>query len=101
MANVYIINKAIHDFSKAEEYGRLIYLSEKPINRYATNNIYRKFLPILSKSMASDHILITSLNTMNIIACIIFVLKHKKLNLLIHKPKTNTYVERKLNLEEL
>lgn len=98
MPKVYIINKSIHDFSKAEEFGTLHYLSEKAMNRYATNNIYRKFFPPLNQSSPMDYILVTSLNTMNIIACVIFVLKHKKLNLLIHKPKTNTYVERKLNL---
>lgn len=101
MPKVYIINKALHDFSAAKRYGSLHYLSEKPMDRYATNNIFRKFYRILSKSNEEDYILITSLNTMNIIACVIFALKHKKLNLLIHKPKSNNYIERKLNLEDI
>ncbi len=101
MPTVYVINNSIHDFSAAESYGELQFLSDKAMNRYATNNIFRKFHPALSKSSPEDYILITSLNTMNIIAAVIFALKHKKLNLLIHKPNTNTYIERKLDFAAL
>lgn len=101
MPTVYIINKAVHDFSAAKMYGDLHYLTNKPINRYATNKIFRHFHNILDKSEPEDYLLITSLNVMNIIAAAIFVLKHKKLNLLIHKTDNNTYVERRLDLSDL
>lgn len=99
--NVYIVNKGAHDYSAAKQYGDLVYLSNKPINRYATNNIYRIFIPILECSHQDDYILITSLNVMNVIACSIFVLMHGKLNLLIHRPKTNSYVDRKLDMSDI
>ncbi len=101
MTTVYIINKGIHDYSAAKSFGTLYYLSDKSMNRYATNKIFRKFITPLNKSSPDDYILITSLNTMNIIATVIFTLKHKKLNLLIHNPKLNNYIERKLDLSDI
>ena len=45
MPNVYIVNKSAHDFRPAEEFGDIIFLSEGPMNRYATNNMHREFTP--------------------------------------------------------
>ena len=101
MNKVYVINKSVHDFSDALRFGELIYLSEGMIDRYATTRIFREFYARLKDSGPEDHILITGLNTMNIIACCIFALKHKKLNLLIHKTASNTYVERILDLTQI
>lgn len=98
-SKVYIINKAAHDFSAAKKYGKLVYLSQKPISRYATNNIFRLFYPILKKSGPEDYVLITSLNTMNIIACVIMALMHHKIKLLIHFSEDNSYIERILSFE--
>ena len=100
-ATVFILNKGIHNYDAAEKFGKLHYLSKRAMGRYNTSNIFRKFYPILKRSGKDDYILLTSLNTMNVIACIIFALRHRKLNLLIHSPKNNTYVERKLDLEDI
>jgi hypothetical protein len=101
MATVYVINRAAHDFSNAEKFGQLVYLSDSPINRYATNKMYRKFWKILRSSSSDDYILVTSLTVMNIIACGIFALLHGRLNLLIHKTDNNSYIERRLDLTDV
>lgn len=101
MPIVYVINKAAHDFSQAERFGELCYLTDKPVNRYATNKMFRTFADVMELSGPEDYILVTSLSVMNIIAAAIFVQKHKKLNLLIHKTETNTYVERRLDFSNL
>lgn len=101
LPTVYIINRATHDFSAAKAFGTLDFLSEGRMNRYETNNIHRLFWTKLRTSAPEDYILITSLNTMNIIASNIMVLLHKRLNLLIHDSKTNSYVERIINYEHL
>ena len=101
MSKVYVINKSVHDFSDALRFGELVFLSEGLIDRYATAKIFRSFHEILKHSEPEDHILITGLNTMNIVACCIFALKHKRLNLLIHKTASNTYVERVLDLSQI
>lgn len=99
-ANVYVINRASHDFSGAEKFGDLIYLSQGSMNRFATNNISRIFAPIINASEPDDYILITGLTVMTCIATGMFAYKHGRLNLLIHR-SNHTYVDRKLVFDAL
>jgi len=92
MPNVYIVNKSNHDFSPAEKYGELVFLSEGPMNRYSTNNMFRIFKEKMESSSDYDYIVPCSLNVMNSIACAIFAHKHGKLNLLLFKG--GVYIER-------
>lgn len=89
---VYIVNKSAHDFSAAEEYGEVKFLSEGSMNRYATNSMIRQFTDIMEESEEHDYIVPCSLNVMNSIACAIFAYKHGKLNLLLYK--NGKYIER-------
>jgi len=43
MPNVYIVNKGCHDYSKAEGYGSLVYLSRDMYSRFSTGKIFRVF----------------------------------------------------------
>ena len=99
MPKVYVINKSGHDFSEAENFGDLCYLSEGSINRYAIARMYREFCGTLNKSQPSDYLLITGLTVMCSIACSIFARLHGRLNLLIFR--NGKYVERKLILDDL
>ena len=92
MRNVYIVNKSSHDFSATRNYGKLIFLSEGPMNRYSTNNMLRVFTDKMSDSKKDDYIVPCSLNVMNSIACALFAYKHGKLNLLLFKE--GSYIER-------
>ena len=94
MSKVYIVNKSAHDFSPAEKYGEILFLSEGPMNRYSTNHMHRKFTDIMKGSSPDDHIVPCSLNVMNSIACAIFARMHGKLNLLLFKG--GEYLERNL-----
>ncbi len=92
MPKVFIVNKSSHDFRPAEKYGRIVFLSEGPVNRYQTNSMVRQFKDIMEGSGSSDYIVPCSLNVMNSIACAIFAHKHGRLNLLLFKD--GTYIER-------
>ena len=94
MTKVYIVNKSSHDFSNAEKFGKLIFMSEGRLNRYGTNDMVRKFEDAMRNSKKDDWLLPCSLNTANIMAASIFAMKHKRLNLLLFKPSTGEYVER-------
>ena len=89
---VYIVNRSSHDFSAAEEYGEIVFLSEGPMNRYSTNNMHRQFSEKMRDSNKLDHIVPCSLNVMNSIACALFAHKHGRLNLLLFK--NGDYIER-------
>jgi len=91
---VFIVNKSAHDFSAAEEYGKIVFLSEGPMNRYATNHMVRTFTDVMKDSNSSDYIVLCSLNVMNSIACTVFARMHGTLNLLLFKD--GKYVERNL-----
>lgn len=92
MSRVYIVNKSNHDFSAAEHYGEIIFLSEGPMNRYSTNNMLRTFTKRMEDSSSKDYIVPCSLNVMNSIACALFARKHGTLNLLLYKE--GFYIER-------
>ncbi len=89
---VFVVNKSAHDFSAAEKFGKLVYLSKGSVNRYATNTMFRLFNEAMENSCDTDHIVLCSLNVMNSIACAIFARKHGKLNLLLFK--SGNYIER-------
>jgi hypothetical protein len=89
MTNVYIINKSAHNFKATKSYGKTIYLSEGLMDRYATNNIHRRFYSILKDSDPKDYLVLCSLNVMNSIACAIFTKLHGELNLLLYKKGNN------------
>lgn len=100
MPKVYIINKGGHDYSEANKYGELHFLSEGPISKFAVSKIYRDFAMSLRESTPADYILLTGLTTMACIACACFSFLHEgKLNLLLFK--NGKYIERKLLLSEL
>lgn len=92
MTKVFIVNRSSHDFSPAREFGEIVFLSEGPMNRYATNNMFREFEEQMKDSGPSDYIVPCSLNVMNSIACAIFAHKHGRLNLLLFKE--GAYIER-------
>ena len=92
MPKVFVVNKSSHDFSAAEAYGDLVFLSSGPMNRYATNNMMREFSNIMRGSESHDYIVPCSLNVMNAIACAIFARKHGTLNLLLFRQ--GEYIER-------
>jgi len=91
-SKVFIVNKSAHDFTAADKYGKIIFLSEGPVNRYATNSMIRQFAKAMKNSNGADYIVPCSLNVMNSIACAIFAYKHGKLNLLLFK--NGSYIER-------
>lgn len=98
-SKVYIVNKSAHDFSAAGKFGSIIFLSEGPMNRYATNSMIREFAETMRDSTEHDYIVPCSLNVMNSIACAIFARKHCKLNLLLFKD--GEYIERNHDLSDI
>ena len=83
---VFIVNKSYHDYSEAEKFGELVFMSEGSINRYSASKIFRIFEPFIKESKKTDYVLLTSMTIMCSIICGMFGAKHGRLNLLLHKP---------------
>ena len=98
MPKVFIPNKSAHDFSQAEKWGELVFLSDGYLNKYAVNEVYRIFAPILEESSPNDYILLTSLTVVCCIAVAIMSAIHGIVNLLIYKD--GKYVVRTINLRK-
>jgi hypothetical protein len=92
MRKVFVVNKSSHDFSNAEKFGKLVFMTEGRINRYATNDMSRIFQDFMKDSNEHDYILPCSLNVMNSLASAVFASIHKRLNLLLFKQ--GDYIER-------
>ena len=99
MARVFVVNKGGHDFSGAERFGELVFLSEGQLSKFAVTKIYRQFAMKFRGSSPQDYVLLTGLTTMSCIACSCFTFLHGKLNLLLYKD--GRYIERTVLLSEL
>lgn len=91
---IYIPNRSSHDFSAAESFGELVFVTNGRVNRYDTNQMHRDVEIALCDSTENDYIIITSLSSLCSILTSFFVQKHGKLNLLLFENKSKTYVER-------
>lgn len=101
---VFVVNKGCHDYSQAERYGPIVYLSDRSMNRFDLSAIWRKFEPPLAQSNKEDYILICGLSVMSVVATSIFVSRHGRLNLLLFKGnkgmKDGEYVEETIIFKE-
>lgn len=103
--NVYVPNKSGHDFSAAESYGNLVFVSEGYIKRNNVAEMYRLCAEAINNSSETDYIIQTGLPTLFGILCASFAFKHGRLNLLLHEVNTEMphgrYIERQLVLDQL
>jgi len=97
MPTVYVTNKSAHDFSAAERFGEIFFVTSGRLNRYNINDMHRHASEALEESEPGDYIVPCSLNTLNSIVCATFAVKHKRLNLLLFKD--NSYLERTILLD--
>lgn len=95
MPTVYIPNKGTHDYSPAERYGDLVYLTEGAVNRYDLDPIIADIQNTLSEATASDYLIITSLSILNAISVGFFAARFGRVNLL--QFRNGSYVQRTIN----
>ncbi|MCP4393128.1 MAG: hypothetical protein GY804_02510 [Alphaproteobacteria bacterium] len=95
---VFIVNEGYHDYSSAEEYGKIVFMSSDPngIVQYNTSSMARLFQPYIDSSSNQDYILVTSFTVMVCVASSMFAQKHGRVNLLIWRPGDKRYVSRTL-----
>lgn len=97
--SVFIPNRSRHDFSGAERFGTLKFLTTGIINRLEIAQICRVVEAGLEESNPNDLILPSSLTVLSAIASAVFALKHGRLNLLIYC--AGDYLERNINFMDL
>lgn len=98
---IYIPNKSGHDFTAAEKFGDLIFMTEGFISRFAVNEVYRAFSDIMADSHEDDWLLPSGYAFMNQVAGAIFAKMHGRLNLLLFDPSTGEYISRSISIDNL
>jgi len=91
------VNRSSHDYSGAEDFGDLIFMTDGSLRRFSVSRMCRLFEPFIRRSEPYDYILLSGMTVMCSVACAMFAAKHGRLNLLIYKPdprSPSTYVER-------
>ena len=100
-SKVFIPNNSGHDFSDAEKYGELIFITQGMIDRFKVNTMFRMTVDALSDSQPTDYIMVTGLTQINVIIASVFTQMHGRLNLLIYDVKKEKYIPRKIVLGNL
>jgi len=96
---VFVVNRSGHDFSDAERFGELVFLSEGNVNKLALTKMYRDMSATLKDSSADDSILLSGPTNLCCIAVACFAYLHDIVNLLLFHD--GRYVTRKIVLGEL
>lgn len=98
MPNVFITNRSPHDFSDAERFGVLRYITRRRLDRFGITDMVRQAEEAFEGSTDEDYILLTSLTVLCSVCCSVFAAKHGRLNLLLFKD--GKYIERKVVLNK-
>lgn len=99
MSKVFVPNKGAHDYSDAERFGELEYVTKGQINSFAVGTMARIWAESLKDSSPDDWIILTSLTTLCTIGCSQFAMKHRRLNLLLFRK--DRYIARKIFFDQL
>ena len=83
MTKVFVPNKTEHDYSDAERFGQIVFLSEGHLRRNDMVGHREIMSKAIVNSSSMDYIVITGLSVMSAVAAAMFAAKHGKLNLLL------------------
>ena len=95
-STVWVPNKGAHDYSAAEVYGKLSFLTEGFVNRMSVGAIARSLAEKMQSSQPNDFLLITSLPILNLLAGTILAQKHGTLRILLFQD--GRYVLREVDI---
>ena len=105
LPQVFAVSNGGHDFSTAEQFGPVTFLSIGAINKFQVCEMAREFSAILAFSSREDYLIPNGPTTMSCIACSIMAVLHGRLNLLLWKKGACTgedkYERRILDLTQL
>lgn len=101
MPNVFVVNYAGHDYSAAERWGKLLYLTTGHVSQGSLDRLNYDIAKGLRDSTPEDWLLPSGLLILNVIASAVWLRKHQELRLLVRDRKFSTYREMKLTDDHL
>ena len=97
MAKVYVVNNVHHDFSKAEQYGELVYVTKGKLPIFKTSIVRAMLEKGLAKFTKYDYLLISGPVIVHIMAATLLFNKFDTVKFLVFDAKQQNYVVRHLN----
>ena len=97
MTKVYIVNSANHDYSKAEQYGELVYVTRGKLPIFKTSTVRAMLEKGLVKFTKDDYLLISGPAIVSVMAATILYNKFDTVKFLVFDAKQQDYVVRHLN----
>jgi len=92
-----------HDFTPAEKFGTLVYLTEGHVSRLNVNQLFRQVQDGMRDAREEDMLLLTGINVLNCLAAAIMARRFGRLNILLYKlneGRDAEYVMRSIYLDE-
>jgi len=97
MTKVYVVNNANHNYSKAEQYGELVYITKGKLPIFKTGTVRAMLEKGLVKFTKDDYLLISGPAIVNIMAATLLFNKFDTVKFLVFDAKQQDYVVRHLN----
>ena len=82
---VFVPNKSPHDYSKAWDFGDLVFCTQGELNNLDVLTMQSELEAAMEDAQPDDYILISSLSSLCGVACAIFAHRFGRLNLLLYK----------------
>lgn len=96
---VFIPNKGAHDYTAAEQFGDLVFITEGTINKFAIDTYYRTAIDFMKDAEPQDFLLVTSLNSACSICAAILSRRFGIVHFLMFR--RNKYIERTIHVDNL
>jgi hypothetical protein len=97
MAKVYIVNDANYDYSKAEQYGELVYVTRGKLPIFKISTVRVMLEKGLESFTKDDYLLISGPAIVSVMAAIVLFNKFDTVKFLAFDAKQQDYVVRHLN----
>ena len=97
MAKVYVVNNTNHDYSKAEQYGELVYITKGKLPIFKTNTVRAMLEKGLVKFTKDDYLLISGPAIVSVMAATILYNNFDSVKFLVFDAYLQDYVVRHLN----
>lgn len=101
MPRVYVPNNRGYDYTPAEKYGEVVFLTEGNLNQFNVSKLYRRLVEALEGSEPDDYWCVGGLTVLNILGTTILAEKHGRINLLLFRIAEGDYIVRRITPKAL
>lgn len=86
---VFVTNFAGHDYSEAEKYGEIVWITRGYISFHSLDRVKYRICEEVDKSTSEDWLLLSGIPIVCVLAALYWQWKHNKVKLLVHDKKKN------------